>query len=78
MEDFRLKYAQEAIKALELDIALDDAIAMLVPDLVSSQDKDFKDACKEIKQSLLKDARETMKSVLKEVSLEQGEEYGRQ
>lgn len=79
-ENYKLRYAQEAIKVIELETALDDAIAMLAPDLVSSQDKDFKDVCREIKQSLLKNARATMKTVLKEIMIEkeQGEEYARQ
>lgn len=79
-QNYRLMYAQKAIEAMEYETALDDAIAMLVPDLVSSQDKDFKDVCRDVKQSLLKNARTTMRTVLKEIIVEkeQGEEYERQ
>lgn len=80
MENYRLKYAQEAIRAIELDTALNDAVAMIVPDMVSAQDKDFADVCREVKQELLRNARATMKTVLKEIMIEkeQGEEYERQ
>lgn len=79
-QNYRLMYAQKAIEAMEYETALDDAVAMLAPDLVSSQDKDFKDVCREVKQELLRNARVTMKTVLKEIMIEkeQGEEYERQ
>ena len=72
-ENYKLRYAQEAIKSIELETALNDAIAMLVPDLVSSQDRDFKDVCRDVKQSLLRNARKTMKVVLEELIKDQKE-----
>ena len=78
-QNYRLMYAQKSIEAMECDLALDEAVKELALKMVSPEDSTFESTRREIKMYLLREARKTMKAVLKDVMKEQQEvEYERQ
>ena len=78
-QNYKLMYAQKSIEAMEYDLALDEAVKSIALNMVSPEDGEFESTCREIKTYLLREARKTMKTVLKDVMKEQqGEEYERQ
>lgn len=54
--DYKLLFVQKTFEALKLELALEEAIERIIPDLVTSQELNFEEACESLKVELLNNA----------------------